>query len=197
MGVHVGGGKLSRILVGICALVFATSANAHEHGGDFPATDAVRVEIRGVIEPHCALSWQDARTSLELGILNDAAGGRVGGGDGRLAFDVNCNHPFKYLISAENGALTSDFVGGADDHFARAIAYRASLDVSGAQASGPPCEGAALVQGCEVVSPGATTRARGELRISWSPEQRPLLSGGYHDRIRIVLTPDLEGNESD
>ena len=180
-----------RIFGNLCLWLIAPCLVAGGFVGDL-AADASKVAIglQGHISPKCSLS--DMAGQLDFG----------SGGSGRASrsaavdFTIDCNTPFIYRLSAQEGAMRLQGSSpGASEAHAR-LPYNISLTI-------PTDDGGALRAGCgsEVLSADASgrgcdadsgqaiaTHRRGQILVSLRSGSELPKAGSYTDNLDIGLS---------
>lgn len=148
-------------------------------------SDRVRLELRGHVAPRCSLSG--ASPSLDISDLIEAARG----GELRMPFKINCNTPFGFAMSSDDGAIRAS--AAPVPGLAGEVPYLARLSIltdSGAKLS-LDCASAALGPAgseCRGHSGDETAIEKdGVLVVSWARPNRPLAAGRYETGLRIHL----------
>jgi hypothetical protein len=165
---------------------------------DVPRTDTARVEVRGEIAARCELSL-DSDRRVQLGSLVDERLGTLQGGEASIGFDLVCNHPFRYVVQAEHGALRLEggaaAAAGVDPEFLSEVPYAATVRFAAADGPRAMCDRDRLIARgqCAVLGRRAVTRDSGEVTVRWEAQSRPLLAGRYADRLRIHVSPLVSG----
>jgi hypothetical protein len=165
----------------LCGYVFAPlKAVASE--------DVVRLELVGHEDVRCGI--EDLAPVFNLGNLDRA-------GAGSLSFTFDCNAPFAYSVTSQNGALTP--IGTAPAAASAAhLPYSVQIRIptTGGGTLADECTSAALLAppSCAFSNSGAAI-ASGEaaqLSIIWaSARDARLLAGLYSDRLTLTVSPRL------
>ena len=155
------------------------------------AADASKVAIglQGHISPKCSLS--DIAGQLDFGVSGIGRTSR----SAAVNFIIDCNTPFIYRLSAQEGAMRLQGSGPASNEAHARLPYDISLTI-------PTDDGGTLRAGCgsEMLSANAAagcladsgnaiaTRQRGQIVVNMTPIARGPAEGRYADELEITVT---------
>jgi hypothetical protein len=160
------------------------------HGHLRAEASKVTIGLQGRISPKCSLS--DMTRKLEFGSV---------GGTGRASrsaavdFTIDCNTPFIYRLSAQEGAMRLQGSGSARSAAQMRLPYDISLTI-------PTDDGGTLIsrcnsdrlradtrQACDAESGNAVaTRKHGQMVVNLLAAAKGQIEGYYADNLEIVLT---------
>jgi hypothetical protein len=150
--------------------------------------DIVRLELVGHEDVRCGID--DLAPVFNLGSLDRA-------GASALSFTFDCNAPFAYSLTSQNGALAPN--GAAPDAASTGrLPYSVQIRIptTGGGALADECASAALLAppSCPFSNSGAAIASReaAQLAILWtSARDAGLLAGLYSDRLTLTVSPRL------
>lgn len=175
-------------LVSLCVICFSLLG---AHGHLWAEASKVTIGLQGHISPKCSLS--DMTGKLDFGSV---------GGTGRanrsaaVDFTIDCNTPFIYRLSAEEGAMWLHGTSSAPSTAHVRLPYDISLTV-------PTDDGGTLRAGCgsEALSTDVSgrgcnadsgqaiaTHRRGQILVSLRSGSELPRAGNYKDDIRVELS---------
>ena len=174
-----------RIFGKLCLWLIAPCLAAGGFTGDL-AADASKVAIglQGHISPKCGLS--DMAGQLDFGT----------GGASRSAaidFTIDCNTPFIYRLSAQEGAMRLQGSGSAPNEPRLPYEIRLTIPTDDGGTLQAGCGGemlsASAAAGCLADSGNAiATRQRGQLVVEMIPIAKGPVEGRYADELKITVT---------
>lgn len=146
---------------------------------------SVSIEVAGIIEPRCS------NTGSAYGIqVRDMA---TAGSD-VIRFAVDCNAPFQYALTSQNGGFKLEGAAPHSSTLAFEVPYRVSvlIPLTGGGAIKDVCESSQIKAGvatCPFTGSGNSVAIgkTGELAVAWQASQRPLAAGTYQDRLTVSL----------
>jgi hypothetical protein len=169
-----------RYVPGIAAVVALVGCAAPAAASSAVAT----LEILGQVSPRCSIDVQDDTIDR---VLTD------GPGSESVPFSVDCNQPLVVNMQSLNGGFLHESgrrLSGSPG-FITFLPYTTTLTVDAAGAAPVTFQSEQMVAGA-TGSIGVTPfKAKGELRLSWSP-QSPLIGGAYRDIIEIRVSGEGE-----
>lgn len=154
-----------------------------------PLNKSVQIGLRGQISAKCSLSHIGSMPLLRI------AGNPSQAQSAALDFIVNCNAPFVYGLSSENGALVFRSAGDKARNPTNHLPYRIELTLptNDGGAISSTCDSADLAKAglaagaCTADSGQAiATAQKGRIVLRWQPGQT-LLSGDYSDGLNIQI----------
>jgi len=154
-------------------------------------------KVAGSISARCTIDQ-----SSHEGSFGDVVDGRRGGNRDAeldLALTLDCNSPFRVLMTSRNGGLVTQAQGSAA--FRNSIDYSAALRLSDGRETAA-CDSQDMARGGEredrcVFRFREQTGAGGlaTIKLSMNSDPRPLLAGTYSDRLTVRITPLMGGDD--
>ena len=159
------------------------------HGQVFADASKVTIGLQGHISPKCSLS--DMSGKLDFGVSGAGRASRSAAVD----FTIDCNTPFIYRLSAQEGAMRLQGSGPAPSETHALLPYDVSLTIPtddggtlNARCDGEALRANASGRGCDADSGQAiVTHRRGQILVSLRSGSELPRAGSYTDNIQIGL----------
>lgn len=151
-------------------------------------SDRVRVQLQGHIPPKCSLSNMAGRLNFDAGGVGQARSGSLG-------FTIDCNTPFIYRLSAQQGAMQLQGSGEAANTARVRLPYSVSLTIPtddgrtlNAECGGEMLSGDDRAPVCDADSGHSVAmNKRGQMVVSMSRPAQTAPAGAYTDDLQIIL----------
>jgi len=151
------------------------------------AQEEVIVTVTGEIEPSCGLSAGSG--TVDLGALDQKT-------SERFAVGVDCNHPFTYTLSSQNGGLRHEggiaFVGNFTELLPYEIEIDLPLEDGDTARINQTCDSDAIRAGavtCGFADSGTSIAIEQTalFEVRWSTTDRILLAGTFADELTLSV----------
>lgn len=150
------------------------------------ASNHVQVEVRGVIEKECSIiRGRSASVDFSLGDISSS-------GSKEISYTINCNTPFKYSITSENGGLQNSKIIQTAPGFEVRLPYNIAVHI--------PTDDVIIDDHCasETVRighvacqfsdsrNGIAVDSQARVTMTWI-QQKQLAAGRYFDNIVLTI----------